>query len=161
LSPPLAEQGGDERGGWDRIGFVTGAGTSNVPHEYSYDDKNLAAGRYAYRLKQIDRSGSFSYSGAVEVEVGIAPREFTLSQNYPNPFNPSTRISFTVEMRQVASLQVYNTLGQLVVTLFEGDAEAGMFYERTFDASRLPTGVYFARLESGEKQLLMKMLLVK
>jgi hypothetical protein len=146
---------------WNRIGFITGAGTSNSPHEYSYDDKNLAAGRYAYRLKQIDRSGLFSYSQSAEVEIGIAPREFTLNQNYPNPFNPTTTIEFTLLQDGHATLKVFDVTGREVATLVDEEMRAGMIQRATFNASRFAAGVYFARLESGGKRLLMKMVLVK
>jgi len=91
LSPP--SQGGDERGGWTKTGFVEGHGTTNAPKEYSYTEKNIPAGKYSYRLKQIDRDGKFKYSQEVEVNFGSAPKEFSLLQNYPNPFNPTTVIS--------------------------------------------------------------------
>ena len=156
---------------WFSVGFVPGAGTSNSPHEYSFDDKGLVAGRYAYRLKQIDQNGSFSYSQAAEVEIGIAPREFALSQNYPNPFNPSTTIEFTLPEDGRATLKIFDVSGRVVVTLADKEMQAGRVYQVKFsaaggsasggEASRLPTGVYFARLESGGKNLLMKMLLVK
>jgi hypothetical protein len=159
LSPPY--QGGDVRGGWNRIGFVAGAGTSNVPHDYSFDDKNLAAGRYAYRLKQLDQSGSFSYSQAAEVEIGIAPREFALGQNYPNPFNPSTTIEFTLPDDGYTILKVYDASGREVRTLLNGEVKAGVVQRAFFDATGLSSGIYFSRLIAGGRSLTKKMLLMK
>ncbi|MEJ5263674.1 MAG: hypothetical protein WHT45_13400, partial [Ignavibacterium sp.] len=80
---------------WEAAGFINGNGTSTESHNYSFVDKNVASGKYAYRLKQIDFDGSFEYSDIVEVEI-INPEEFVLEQNYPNPFNPKTIISFSV-----------------------------------------------------------------
>jgi uncharacterized delta-60 repeat protein len=57
--PPGRETSNDQ---WTRIAFVEGNGNSNVSHEYSYTDRTLSAGKYSYRLKQIDRDGKFSYS---------------------------------------------------------------------------------------------------
>ncbi len=99
-------------------------------------------------------------SKAAEVEEIIVPG-LRLSQNNPNPFNPSTQIQFTVPAKGHASLSVFNTLGQKVATLFEGEAEAGQIYETTFNATTLPSGLYFARFEFGGKHLVRKMLLVK
>ena len=161
LGLQVGEESNHEPETWNRIGFVAGAGTSNVPHDYSFDDKNLAAGRYAYRLKQLDQSGSFSYSQAAEVELGIAPREFTLGQNYPNPFNPSTTIEFTIPNDGRATLKIFDIAGREVATLVDEEMKASVIQKATFDASRLSTGLYVARLESGGKNLLMKMVLVK
>ena len=146
---------------WEKVGFVAGSGTSTSPKEYTYTDVGLPAGRYAYRIKQVDNNGSFTYSGAMEVEVGLAAKVLALDPNYPNPFNPSTNIAFTVPEDGKASLRIYNLLGQEVATLFDGVAQAGKIYQKTFDASRLPSGLYFSRLDFGGRSLMKKMLFVK
>lgn len=153
-----AVQGNDE---WTVVGFVRGAGTSTAPQEYSYSDFGLDAGRYAYRIKQIDFGGAYTYYSAAEVEVGAMPNELALEPNYPNPFNPSTNISFTVPQDGPAVLKVFNMLGQEVATLFNEEAVAGRLYKATFDASSLPTGVYVSRLEFGGQAVMRKMLFVK
>jgi len=146
---------------WQKVGFVAGAGTSTSPKEYSYVDASVSPGRYAYRLKQVDNGGTFSYSGSAEVEIGLAAKEFKLESNYPNPFNPSTTIAFTLADDGKATLKVFNMLGQEVATLFDGEAQAGRIQQVKFDASRLPSGLYFAKLESGKQQMLRKMVLMK
>jgi hypothetical protein len=146
---------------WVKVGFVAGCGTSASPKEYSYTDKNLAPGRYAYRIKQIDQNGAFKYAASAEVEVGLAAKVFELSSNYPNPFNPSTRIDFTVPEDGHAVLKVYNMLGQEIATLFSGQAVAGQIHQATFDAAALPTGMYFSKLEYGNQLVIKKMVLLK
>ena len=146
---------------WVRVGFVSGSGNSNATQSYSFMDENLSAGRYAYRLKQIDHSGASTYSYAAEVVVGVAPKTFTLNEAYPNPFNPSTRISFSVETTHASSLRVYNLLGQHMATLFDGVAEAGKLYERTFEAGSLPSGLYLVQLESGGRSSVKRLMLMK
>jgi len=54
---------------WNSIGFVNGSGTTTKIKSYSYKDENLAAGKYLYRLKQIDLDGTFEYSNIIEAEV--------------------------------------------------------------------------------------------
>jgi hypothetical protein len=146
---------------WARVGFVAGTGASSSPKEYSFADKNLASGWYAYRIKQIDKNGTFKYTQSAEVEVGLAPKAFTLNQNFPNPFNPSTTLEFTFEQNGNATVKIYNMLGQEIATVFDEVAEAGKIYQARFNASRLTSGVYMSVLESGGKRLFRKMLLVK
>ena len=165
LNPPL--QGGsrirtaDEAGGFEKLGFVEGNGTTNAPKDYSFNDKSLATGKYLYRLKQIDRDGKFEYSQSVEVAIGQTPALFELAQNYPNPFNPTTTIEFTLPEDGNVSLKIYNMLGQKVATLFDGEAKAGYIQKATFNAAQFASGVYFSRLEFGGKSLLKKIVLMK
>jgi len=86
---------------------------------------------------------------------------FTLLQNYPNPFNPATNLEFTVANTGRATLKIINVIGQEVATLFDGIAEAGKYHQTTFNASKFASGIYFARLQSGDKVQLKKMVLMK
>jgi hypothetical protein len=146
---------------WAKVGFVTGAGTSNSPKEYTYQDVNLAPGVYVYRIKQIDNNGAFKYSASTQVDAGVAGKNFELLRNYPNPFNPATNMQFSVPQDGYASLKVYNMLGQEVATLFDGMAQAGHYISATFDGSRFASGVYFSRLQYNGKSLVQRMLMTK
>jgi hypothetical protein len=146
---------------WTKVGFVQGAGTSNSPKNYSYKDAGLAPASYIYRIKQVDADGKFEYYTPAEVEIGLAAKALTLAQNYPNPFNPSTKIEFTVPEGSFVTLKVYNTIGQEVATLFSGFADAGKIQQVTFDASRLPSGLYFSRLDYAGQHIVQKMTLMK
>jgi len=146
---------------WVKIGFVAGNGTTTKLNNYKFSDTKVSAGKYEYRLKQIDNNGTFKYSNNVEVEVGSVPKQFSLSQNYPNPFNPTTNLDFTVATNGRTTLKVYNVLGAEVTTLFDGQAEAGKVYQVSFNASMLSSGVYFARIESGNQHISRKLVLMK
>jgi len=76
------------------------------------------------------------------------PAAYSLCQNYPNPFNPVTTIRYSVPMRSHVTLEVFNTLGQSVASLINGDIEAGS-QEIRFDARNLPSGIFFYRLRIG------------
>jgi len=77
---------------------------------------------------------------------GEIPDRYFLSQCFPNPFNPSTTIRYGLPQRSHVTLTVFNTLGQQVTALVQGDQEAG-YHEVQFDASGLASGVYLYRLQ--------------
>ena len=156
------ERSVDGSGVWAEVAFVNGAGTSSSPKTYSYEDKNLAPGKYVYRIKQIDNDGKFKYYTATmpKVDAGVSTT-LQLCGNYPNPFNPTTNMQFSVPQDGYASLKVYNVLGQEVATLFSGMAKAGHYIPATFNASRLASGIYLARLQYSGKSLVQRMLLTK
>jgi hypothetical protein len=143
------------------IGYVEGYGTTTEPQEYSYVDNTVGTGIYYYRLKQIDFNGTYEYSDEIEVEVEVnGPLTFVLKQNYPNPFNPTTKISYTIPERSNVSLKIFNLLGSEVVELVKGEVEAGS-YIIEFNASALPSGIYFYRLKAGSFVETKKMVLMK
>ena len=88
------------------------------------------------------------------------PTSFQLEQNYPNPFNPSTTIKYSVPEISFINLSVYNLLGERVAELVNKTLGAGE-YKTDFDATELPSGVYFAKLESGNHKQTIKMILTK
>ena len=95
-----------------------------------------------------------------EPDVTEIPEQFTLYQNYPNPFNPVTNIRFSLSQSGLTSLIIYNTLGQKVRVLLNEYKPSGI-HQIEFDASNLPSGLYFYRLQSGSNSLVKKMLLLK
>ncbi len=148
-------------------GFIGGHGTTNVPQIYTFTDQNAGAVSWSYRLKQIDLDGAIHYytptgsnSTTMEVQPIEKPKEFNLAQNYPNPFNPTTRIQYSLPENTHVLLEVFNILGQRIAILIDGSQPAG-YYDRTFDASGLPSGIYFYRLTTPSASFLKKMTLLK
>jgi hypothetical protein len=80
------------------------------------------------------------------VSPGGLPSEYFLFQNYPNPFNPTTTISFDLPEQAVVTLKVYNTLGQEVSVLINHEVMEEGTEDVEFDATGLPSGVYFYRI---------------
>ena len=151
--------------GWDfqKIGFVEGHGNSNSPKEYSFTDLDALSGTIEYRLKQIDTDGWFKYSNIVVVETAT-PKEFKMSQNYPNPFNPTTVISYSLPKASNVTLKVYNTLGQEVVTLINGNQAAGSYkvtFSATGGAENLSSGIYFYIIRTEANVSIKKMILLR
>ena len=144
---------------WQKIGFVNGNGNSNSPKDYSFVDENVSAGKYYYRLKQIDNDGHFEYSKTIEVDInGVL--KYELTQNYPNPFNPTTKISWEAPVSSWQTLRVYDVLGNEIATLVNEYREAGR-YSINFDASNMPSGVYIYKLQAGDFTQTRKMTLLK
>jgi len=93
------------------------------------------------------------------------PGKFVLEQNAPNPFNPTTTIRFSLAKSGDAKLAIYNTAGQLVRTLVDGDTDAGV-HTVVWDGAdntgrQVSSGVYVYRLVSGENHTVHRMVLVR
>jgi hypothetical protein len=96
----------------------------------------------------------------VTKDVTDLHKDFALSQNYPNPFNPSTVISYSLPSSSNVKLVVYNAIGQTIKTLESGYKPAGN-YSINFNASDLPSGIYFYKLEAGQFSQIKKMIIIK
>ncbi|TKJ41217.1 hypothetical protein CEE37_06010 [candidate division LCP-89 bacterium B3_LCP] len=149
-----------QRNGEDVSPIIQGNGTTPEPHEYSYLD-SVATGMYSYCIKQLDYSGSVSYSPLVTVSVGtMGIAAFCLHQNHPNPFNPSTVLSYKLPVASIVNLSIYDISGRLVAELVDGWRDAGV-HEVTFDGSSLASGIYIYQLDIGSNSVSGKMVLMK
>jgi predicted methyltransferase len=111
-------------------------------------------------VKTVPRFIHVKKSTDVEDLQNIQPISYSLSQNYPNPFNPSTDIAFSLPNKSFVSLKVLDLVGREVATLMSQEKPAGT-YQVMFDASKLPSGVYFYRLTAGDFMQVKTMLMVK
>jgi hypothetical protein len=150
---------------WTKVGSVAGNGTTNTVHTYSFVDRNVATGKYNYRLKQIDNSGNYNYHQLTSsVDIGV-PGKFDLSQNYPNPFNPSTKINYDLPFDSKVSIRLFDMTGKEVATIVN-EAQTAGYYTVQFNGSNLASGVYFYNIiaEGGNAAKFItskKMVLVK
>jgi len=96
----------------------------------------------------------------VELENDHLPSNFTLSQNYPNPFNPVTKIKYSIPKTSFVNITVYDVLGREIKTLVNEEKTPGN-YEVEFNASGLPSGVYFYRILAGSFSETKKLILLK
>jgi len=126
------------------VAFVKGQGTTTQQNQYSFADKNLDEGKYSYRLKQVDFSGTFEYSKIIEVELSPV-LVYSLRQNYPNPFNPVTTIGYALQEKGNTKLILMNAIGEEVAILVNEEQDKG-YHKVEFNAANLPSGVYFYQL---------------
>ena len=90
----------------------------------------------------------------------IIPTEFSLSPAYPNPFNPVTTLSFAIPVDSEVSLSIYNLQGREVVSLINGNMDAG-YHSVVWNADSHSSGVYFVKMVTGEFVNTQKLMLVK
>lgn len=112
-----------------------------------------------YKLVPRKDDDFVGYTTAVK-EENASPRTFSIEQNYPNPFNPSTRIVYSIPRASNVTLKVFNVLGQQVKTLVNETQGQGT-YTVSFNASSLPSGIYFYSIEAGDFTQVKKMILLK
>lgn len=120
------------------------------------------------RQPLMEAVGKAVYGTSSVIAGPVIPveRRFALLGNYPNPFNPSTTIEYSIPVRSVVRLRVFNILGEEIANLADGLNDAGR-YRESWNAAGFPSGVYFYRIEatavdgSGSSSGSGKMALVK
>jgi hypothetical protein len=139
---------------------------SNVDSSYVYGLANganywFAASAYDFSSNESALSQPVKIFIVTKVQQsGSLPQTFALLQNFPNPFNPSTIINYQLPMASTVTLKVYDVLGREVAALVNEKQSAG-YYSVTFNASNLPSGVYFYRIMAGKFMSVKKLMVVK
>ncbi len=124
---------------WQSVDFVSGAGNSNIPVSYRYDDKKLIDG-VLYRLKQVDYDGKFEYFGPVALKCDV--QKFVNFSIYPNPVVDFMVISSSSHFESLR-YDIFNSRGQIVKSGFVSSGQS------VLNLSELKEGAYFVRLENG------------
>jgi hypothetical protein len=149
--------------------LIPAKGSTIEGASYAFTDKGITEdGTYYYWLEDVDLSGSSTVHGPVlaSPDGGTdTPAAFRLAQNYPNPFNPITEIGYRLPVDCHVTLEVYNVLGQRVVTLVDAFQTAGDKVARwdAVDESGIAvtSGVYFYKLQAGNFSAIRKMVLLR
>jgi len=144
---------------WSAIGFVAGAGNSTTSKKYRFVDEKPAAGKYQYRLRQIDFDDSFKYSQIIS-KVISSQEGMKLYQNFPNPFNATTTIRFEVFQSTKLSLAIYDVNGRKVKVLYSGIKHAGL-HAIVFNSKLLGAGVYYYKLTSDAWPSAVRQMIIK
>jgi len=93
-------------------------------------------------------------------EPGFIVNDYSLIQNYPNPFNSSTLIQYSVADMQHVTVEIVNSLGEVIATPVD-EIDATGRYQFSFNAANLPNGVYFCRMRAGSHVITNAMTLMK
>lgn len=158
---------------------VSAYSTTDADGAFTID--NLAPGNYKVSTVKfnyenpVEQSVTLNYTGSIQqnVVMTLSPstttslntetpviRNYELFQNYPNPFNPVTTIKYQMPAAGMVSLKIYNLIGQEIITLVDGNKPAGEHTVK-FDASGLNSGIYFYKLNAGNKVFTRKMIVLK
>jgi photosystem II stability/assembly factor-like uncharacterized protein len=123
----------------------------------SASERYLYAGTQGGGIYKLSISDVLSVDGDEGADV---PAGFSLGRNYPNPFNPSTTISFTVPARMFVRLTVFDVMGREIARMVDGELPAGV-HECRWNAAGRASGVYYYRLQAGERVETRTMMMVK
>jgi Secretion system C-terminal sorting domain len=128
----------------------------------SYTDRHIVRGEMWYWVSAVDTVGIEShFSKQVSLQVlPPLPENYRLDQNFPNPFNSRTEIRFGLPVSTSVTLKIYDAIGREVATLSSERLSPGV-YSRIWDASRMPSGVYFYRLRAGTFDETKKLVMIK
>lgn len=152
---------------YNTIGFIKGAGTSNVINSYEFFDTDVKFNTtYQYRLRQVDFDGTETCPTEEVVTLTFdRAGVLTLEQNSPNPFNGSTKITFNLPTSTNAKLEILDIYGNVVKVLVNQELGASR-HEYMWDGADsfgtpVATGTYLYRLTTNENTLTQKMSLVR
>jgi len=127
----------------------------------SWEDERLGLLQNDIYVQWVDHLGNLGgVIGSIENDYPEVITDFQLYQNFPNPFNPITTIKYDLPYQAKVRIDVYNILGQRILTLLDEDKPAG-FHSVKLNANQLASGMYFYTIEANEFYKINRMLLVK
>lgn len=130
--------------------IVCSLGETIVGVSFSGMYQNQIGFWYPYQIKSLTDT---------EMEK-LLPSSFILEQNYPNPFNSSTTIKYAVSENNRIAIKIYSVVGEEVMTVLDENKEVG-YYQLTFQASSLASGLYLYQMRTKNFIGTRKMILLK
>ena len=147
--PVMGDDGSDETSGF--------CNTDDIPTFYLVKEYTGEHIELTGSISSWESNGMFMVGSLTEV---VVPDAVTLSSAYPNPFNPETTLDYSIESSGLVDLSIYDINGRMVTTLFSGELSSGS-YTASWDASVQPSGLYIAKLTSGNIVQTTKLVLLK
>ena len=124
----------------------------------SYQEKHVTETIYPDKVTKVNIKMDTTTSSINSSDV--LAKNYKLSNNYPNPFNSSTTFDYKLPINDYITLSLFNPKGQLVRKVSSGYKPAGK-YKVNMDFSGLPSGVYFYRLQTGNRTITKKCMFLK
>ena len=163
--------GGTDNGDFSQNVYINGDGPStyqwgpyvdlfSIPADSYPTENGIKFNSPAKSIQMILIEGGNNYISSIDKTGSEMPRTYNLYQNYPNPFNPSTFIDYQLPASVFVTLKVFDVLGREIETLVNEHQNAGK-HSVQFNAAKLPSGVYFYKLEAGNYNNTKKLLLLK
>ncbi|NBC85024.1 MAG: T9SS type A sorting domain-containing protein [Bacteroidetes bacterium] len=146
--------------GYDRVGFVDGAGTTNTSTSYRFRVEDLEVGDHTFRLEQVDVDGTTTYSDDRLVTVGLEGA-FRVSNVAPNPLSERGTIEITVRSPQRVTVDLFDALGRHVRTLSDGEIRANDPKRLVVRPDGLASGHYFVRVRGEAFQTTRRVVVVR
>ncbi len=140
------------------IASVTGSGP--FAGAQGYVEGTNVAGVHPQSLYKAQLAERLNAATGVDRSASCIPESMRLEQNFPNPFNPTTSIRYRIPAATHVRLEIVDCLGRVLTILVNGMQEAGE-YEARWNAAAHSSGIYFCRLNSGQRVETMKMVLAK
>jgi hypothetical protein len=145
---------------WSDLGFVAGNGTTNVRQQYRFVDETLPVGKAYYRLKQMDRDGTISYSDIATVMGSEAPLATSLNA-YPNPVRGAATISFVLAKESPVTVTIHDMLGKVAHTMCENRLFQSGAQSLSLNTAGLQPGSYVLQLRTASGTLARPLLIAR
>jgi len=131
---------------WTRIGTVTAFSNVGLTNQYNFTDAGISRGKWMYRLKIIDKTGKFTYSPIIVLELK-GKSLFVLDQNYPNPVLDVTMIRYELASDALVSMELYGMDGKKLMALQKGKQLKGAYnFPLNTKTLAMPAGKYMYRM---------------
>lgn len=137
------------------LGKVAAAGNSTQTLNYKFDDIKANAGNNYYRLKMVDKDGSFEYSNIVMINVSI--KGLNVTGIYPTPFTDKVNISVSSEMATDATIRILDNTGK-VMAKQQSAIHKGITTITMDNLGQLAKGFYIIEVQSGETKVTQKLM---
>ncbi|MFZ9760126.1 MAG: GEVED domain-containing protein [Candidatus Kapaibacteriota bacterium] len=147
---------------FERIETIPAAGNSTTRREYNAVDNNVRNGAtYVYRLRMVDRDGTFEYSDEVAVVIGDnSNNAVSISEARPNPVSGVANFEYTINTTGSVRVELTDMIGRVVSTIFEGNVSAGT-HGLEVSAESLAAGMYQIVIKSGDNVATRSLQVVK
>ncbi len=140
---------------WQKIAAIRSHGTSNTPHEYSFTDEavdELGALVLRYRLKLLDRDGSFAFSSIVEIRQDVRPLTPELLAAYPNPAISRITIPFVLPGDVSVTIKMYDILGAEALQIYNDELMGEGYHAVTASTTELGRGMYILVMSTPDSR---------